>query len=150
MKNIKKSQIDIKRTNLCSSEPYVVPARISVGWFLAGTLKLLNELWPEELPADPHCPAACWHQPQSQWYSHLNHKSVNNQQMLSWTVLANFSDVARLIACYTGTISVVSKNMSMILLFWRIRHSIGVLFCSSVKANSNTSAEANVTQNSKI
>lgn len=101
LKNIKKSQIDTKRTNLCSSEPYAVPARISVSWSLAGTLKLLNELWLEELPADPHCPAACWHQPQSQWHSHLNQKSVNIQQLLSWKVLANFSDAAGVVNIVT-------------------------------------------------
>lgn len=58
-------------TDLYSAEPCVVPARTSAGWSPAGTPKLLHGGWLEELSAAHHCPAACWHQPRSQWHSHL-------------------------------------------------------------------------------
>lgn len=68
-------------TDLYSAEPCVVPARMSAGWSPVGTPELLHGGWLEELSATHHCPAACWHQPRSQWHSHLPVHTIRDAWM---------------------------------------------------------------------
>lgn len=57
----------------------------------AGTPRPLNELWLEELPADLHRSAACWHRPRSRWRSHLPGGPGEG----SWQLVVRFSEYRR-------------------------------------------------------